>query len=103
MSRGAGGDGGYDRWRLEQVLARGDMATCEARWIGGAERARALLSAIEADDPEMFTAEIIDLDDGQVELIVAVTADSIPSLQSTMDDLLACLAAAESSLDAIQG
>tara|TARA_B110000014_G_C19833261_1_gene432116 strand:- start:120 stop:359 length:240 start_codon:yes stop_codon:yes gene_type:complete len=79
------------------------MATCEARWIGGAERARALLSAIEADDPGMFTAEIIDLDDGQMELIVAVTADSIPSLQSTMDDLLACLAAAESSLDAIQG
>ena len=42
------------------------MATCEARWIGDEERARALLSAIEADDPEMFTAEIIDLDDGQV-------------------------------------
>ena len=79
------------------------MATCEARWIGGAERARALLSAIEADDPEMFAAEIIELNDGRVELIVTVTADSIPSLQSTMDDLLACLAAAEASLDAIQG
>ena len=79
------------------------MATCEARWIGGAERARALLSAIEADDPEMFTAEIIELNDGRVELIVAVTADNIPSLQTTMDDLLACLAAAEASLDAIQG
>ena len=79
------------------------MATCEARWIGGAERARALLSAIEADDPDMFTAEIIELNDGRVELIVAVTADNIPSLQTTMDDLLACLAAAEASLDAIQG
>jgi len=79
------------------------MATCEARWIGGPERARALLSAIEADDPGMFTAEIVELDGGQVELIVAVTTDSIPSLQSTMDDLLACLAAAEASLDAIQG
>ena len=79
------------------------MATCEARWIGGRDRAQALLSAIEADDPEMFTAEIIGLDDGQVELIVTVTADSIPTLQSTMDDLLACLAAAEASLDAIQG
>ena len=78
------------------------MATCEARWIGVEDRARALLSAIEADDPEMFTAEIIDLDDGQVELIVTVTTDSIPTLQSTMDDLLACLAAAEASLDAIQ-
>ena len=49
----------------------------------------------------MFTAEIIDLDDGQVELVVIVTADSIPTLQSTMDDLLACLAAAEASLDVI--
>ncbi len=79
------------------------MATCEARWIGGGERAQALLSAIEADDPEMFTAEIVDLGDGRVELIVTVTADSIPTLQSTMDDLLACLAAAEAGLDTIQG
>ena len=79
------------------------MATCEARWIGKGERAQALLSAINADDPEMFTAEIVDLGDGRVELIVTVTADSIPTLQSTMDDLLACLAAAEAGLDAIQG
>jgi len=94
---------GYDRWRQECEVHREVMATCEARWIGGAERARALLSAIEADDPGMFAAEIIELDGGQVELIVAVTADTIASLQSTMDDLLACLAAAEVSLDAIQG
>jgi|TARA_B100001750_G_scaffold233827_1_gene234487 hypothetical protein len=77
------------------------MGTCEARWVGDRNRAQALLSAIEADDPGMFTAEIIDLDDGQVELVVIVTADSIPTLQSTMDDLLACLAAAEASLDVI--
>ena len=79
------------------------MASCEARWIGDAEKAQALLSAIDADDPGMFTAEIANLDDGQVELIVGVTADNIATLQSTMDDLLACLAAAEASLDAIQG
>ena len=77
------------------------MGTCEARWVGDRNRAQALLSAIEADDPGMFTAEIIDLDDGQVELVVIVTADSIPTLQLTMDDLLACLAAAEASLDVI--
>ena len=79
------------------------MASCQARWIGDARKAQALLSAIEADDPGMFTAEIIELNDGQAELIVGVTADSITTLQSTMDDLLACLAAAEASLDAIQG
>ena len=79
------------------------MASCHARWIGDAEKAQALLSAIEADDPGMFTAEVINLGDGQAELIVGVTADTITTLQSTMDDLLACLAAAEASLDAIQG
>ena len=84
------------------MLRRG-MASCEARWIGDAEKAQALLSAIEADDPAMFTAEVNNLDDGQAELIVGVTAENIATLQSTMDDLLACLAAAEASLDAIQG
>jgi|TARA_B110000438_G_scaffold257087_1_gene264968 hypothetical protein len=79
------------------------MATCEARWIGSPKRAQALLAAIEADDPDMFTAVIEKLDGGKVELIITVTAESIPSLQSVMDDLLACLAAAEASLDTIQG
>ena len=78
------------------------MATCEARWIGGAERATALLSAINADDPEMFSAEINELEDGGFELVVTVTSENISTLQSTMDDLLACLAAAEASLDVIQ-
>ena len=79
------------------------MATCEARWVGSHERAQALLSAIEADDPGIFTAEIIDGKEGEAVLTISVTADSISSLQSTMDDLLACLSAAEVSLDAIQG
>ena len=77
------------------------MASCEARWIGERQRAQALISAIEADDPEMFSAELNELEDGQVELIVRVESGSIPSLQSTMDDLLACLAVAEASLDVI--
>ena len=78
------------------------MATCEARWIGEAERATALLSAINADDPEMFSAEINELEDGKFELVLTVTSENISTLQSTMDDLLACLAAAEASLDVIQ-
>ena len=77
------------------------MASCEARWIGERERAQALISAIEADDPEMFSTELNELEDGQVELILRVENESIPSLQSTMDDLLACLAVAEASLDVI--
>ena len=78
------------------------MASCEARWIGERERAQALISAIEADDPEMFSTELNELEGGQVELIVRVENVSIPSLQSTMDDLLACLAVAEASLDVIR-
>ena len=77
------------------------MASCEARWIGERERAQALISAIEADDPEMFSTELNELEGEQVELIVRVESESIPSLQSTMDDLLACLAVAEASLDVI--
>ena len=77
------------------------MASCEARWIGERERAQALISAIEADDPEMFSTELNELENGQVELVVKVESGSIPSLQSTMDDLLACLAVAEASLDVI--
>ncbi len=77
------------------------MASCEARWVGDRERAQALISAIEADDPEMFNAELTEMDDGQVELVVRVESSNIPSLQATMDDLLACLAVAESSLEVI--
>jgi|TARA_B100000519_G_C13845657_1_gene251754 hypothetical protein len=78
------------------------MMSCEARWIGEENRAQALLSAIEADDPEMFIAELNQLDDGRVELVVKVESDNISSLQATMDDLLACLAVAEASLDVIR-
>mgnify|MGYP001450703176 FL=1 len=77
------------------------MASCEARWVGDRERAQALISAIEADDPEMFNAELTEMDDGQVELVVRVESTNIPSLQATMDDLLACLAVAEASLEVI--
>ena len=77
------------------------MASCEARWVGDRERAQALISAIEADDPEMFNAELTEMDDGQVELVVRVESNNIPSLQATMDDLLACLAVAEASLEVI--
>lgn len=77
------------------------MASCEARWVGDRERAQALISAIEADDPEMFNAELTEIGDGQVELVVRVESSNIPSLQATMDDLLACLAVAEASLEVI--
>ena len=77
------------------------MASCEARWVGDRERAQALISAIEAADPEMFNSELTEMDDGQGELVVRVESSNIPSLQATMDVLLACLAVAEASLEVI--
>lgn len=78
------------------------MATCEARWEGPRARGKALQSAISADDPEDFEIELNDIDENHVELIIRVSAENIRTMQVTMDDLLACLAAAETSLDAVQ-
>ncbi|HIF04060.1 MAG TPA: hypothetical protein EYQ80_01185 [Candidatus Poseidoniales archaeon] len=78
------------------------MATAEARWRGPENRAKALLSAIQADDPDLFEMEMIDIGRGVIELVICVEAESLGTLQATMDDLLACLAAAEVSLDAVQ-
>ena len=78
------------------------MATCEARWEGPRTRGEALKSAISADDPEDFEIELNEIDENNVELIIRVSAENLRTMQVTMDDLLACLAAAETSLDAVQ-
>ncbi|NRB12285.1 MAG: hypothetical protein HRU44_03530 [Candidatus Thalassarchaeum sp.] len=41
--------------------------------------------------------------DGCVELRIRVVGEELKTVRSTVDDLLACLAAAESSLDVIDG
>ena len=76
------------------------MSSVEADiiWVGPRERAEALLAAISPDDPESFEADIVEVGDG-VELRISVTGDHLKTVRSTVDDLLACLAAAESSLD----
>ena len=76
------------------------MSSVEADiiWVGPRERAEALLAAISPDDPESFEADIVEVGDG-VELRIRVSGDHLKTVRSTVDDLLACLAAAESSLD----
>jgi len=76
------------------------MSSVEADiiWVGPRERAEALLAAISPDDPESFEADIVEVGDG-VEMRISVTGDHLKTVRSTVDDLLACLAAAESSLD----
>ena len=87
---------------MREGLLGNIMVSGEARWIGPRERGQALLIAITADDPGFFDACLNDLGDDNVELLIQVDAENITSLRATMDDLLACLSAVESSLDVIQ-
>ena len=70
----------------------------EIVWCGSEQRARSLLAAISPDDPDSFEAEISSEGDS-AELRITVSGEKMGTVRSTVDDLLACLAAAESSLD----
>jgi len=70
----------------------------EIVWVGPRERAAALLTAVSPDDPDSFESEIVEVDGG-VELRIRVVGNRLKTVRSTVDDLLACLAAAESSLE----
>tara|TARA_B100000029_G_scaffold258763_1_gene255377 strand:+ start:1144 stop:1389 length:246 start_codon:yes stop_codon:yes gene_type:complete len=70
----------------------------EIVWCGSEQRARSLLAAISPDDPDSFEAEIT-VEGGSAELKIIVSGEKLETVRSTVDDLLACLAAAESSLD----
>ena len=69
-------------------------------WIGARERAEILLASIEPDDQEFFQGEIADADEG-AELRIRVESRTLSEARSTMDDILACLSAVESSLVAL--
>jgi len=73
-------------------------AETEIVWSGSLERAGALLAAVSPDDPDSFEAEIVEVGGG-AELRIRVVGGQLKTVRSTVDDLLACLAAAESSLD----
>ena len=70
----------------------------EIVWSGSPEKVRALLAAVSPDDPDSFEAEIIEVGEN-AELRIIVVGEQLKTVRSTVDDLLACLAAAESSLD----
>ena len=70
----------------------------EIIWCGSGKRARSLLAAITPDDPDSFQASITGEGD-TTELKIVVVGEKLETVRSTVDDLLACLAAAESSLD----
>lgn len=63
-------------------------------WVGNPDELETLKSSIEIDDPNSFEIKI---QENQMEIHVHST--SLRSLRSTVDDILACLAAAESALN----
>ena len=69
-------------------------------WAGSQSRAEALLAGISADDPDTFSAEIIE-NNGLWVLRILIVGDSLRNVRSTVDDLLACLGAIESTLNAL--
>jgi hypothetical protein len=93
-------DEGGDRSSESEFRCPRLMSSVETEiiWTGSRARAEALMAAVSPDDPETFVAEIVEVGEG-VELRIRVVGEELKTVRSTIDDLLACLAAAESSLD----
>ena len=87
---------------LETASGESRMGKAEATiiWKGPRNRGSALLSAISPDDPDDFDAELVG-DEDVVELRIRVSADGLSQSRVTIDDILACLVAAESGLDMV--
>lgn len=68
------------------------------RFEGEPGRASALAQAVAADDPETFELQ---QQDGSLRLVVQGT--QLATVRRSVDDLLACLAAAEAGLVALDG
>ena len=78
------------------------MAEVEASivWKGELDRGEALLAAISPDDPEDFSVEL-SMDGDQASLRILVSSEGLGRSRASVDDILACLAAAESGLDSL--
>ena len=70
-------------------------------WKGELERGKALLAAISPDDPEDFSVELSNEGDLS-ELRIVISSDGLGQSRTSVDDILACLAAAESGLDSLE-
>ena len=69
-------------------------------WKGELVRGEALLAAISPDDPGDFSVELRK-DGAQARLRIVVSSEVLGRSRATVDDILACLAAAESGLDSL--
>ena len=69
-------------------------------WKGEFARGEALLAAISPDDPEDFIVELRE-DGDRSQLRIVVSSEGLGRSRASVDDILACLAAAESGLDSL--
>ena len=69
-------------------------------WKGELSRGEALLAAISPDDPGDFSVEL-QKDGDQARLRIVVSSEGLGRSRTSVDDILACLAAAESGLDSL--
>jgi hypothetical protein len=71
-------------------------------FCGAEQVVRALRAAVEVDDSDSFSCTV-EQKGSEMQLIIEVRGDNLATVRATVDDLLACIAAAETSLDAISG
>ena len=69
-------------------------------WKGELDRGEALLAAISPDDPEDFSVEL-SKEWNQAHQTNVVSSEGLGRARASVDDILACLAAAESGLDSL--
>ncbi len=68
---------------------------------GSKSHVDALLAGISADDPDTFEAKIIE-NEGGFQLRILVVGENLTTVRNTVDDLLACLGAIESTLNSLE-
>jgi len=71
-------------------------------WTGEQSEVEILVNTLKVDDPDSFVIESVLLDDENAELRVTVVSKSPSSLRSTVDDIMTCLLAANSTLSTIE-
>lgn len=67
-------------------------------WTGSPEDVRILMTSLAIDDPDAFVVESVKIDENSAELRLTVVSKDPGRLRATMDDLMACLSAAEAAL-----
>ncbi len=69
-------------------------------WSGSKEDCQALVQAISPDDSESFEIDL-NVNGDCATLTIKVSEESVRTLRATVDDILACLSAAESAINEV--